>query len=39
MNYLYAAYVVTWVIHIVYLGILFRGIAKLRREADDLERR
>jgi hypothetical protein len=39
MKYLYAAYIVTWVIHIIYLGILFSGIAKLRREAEDLEQR
>lgn len=39
MSYLYAAYIATWVIHIVYLAILISGIGKLRREADELERR
>lgn len=38
MNYLYAAYIATWVIHIAYLVILLRGISKLRREAAELER-
>ncbi len=37
MNYLYAAYVATWVIHLTYLGILVRGVARLRAEAADLE--
>jgi len=39
MKYMYAAYIVTWVIHIIYLGILAGGINKLRRDAADLERR
>jgi hypothetical protein len=38
MNYTYAAYIVTWAIHIIYLGILVGGIRKLHREADDLQR-
>ncbi len=38
MNYMYAAFFATWAIHIVYLVILFRGIARLRAEAKDLER-
>ena len=39
MNYVYAAYIVTWGIHIVYLGILVAGIRHLHREADELERK
>jgi len=38
MNYLYAAYLATWAIHIAYLVFLVSGIRKLRREADELER-
>jgi len=38
MNYLYAAYGATWVIHIVYLVILTRGYARLREEIKDLEK-
>jgi len=36
--HLYAAYLVTWVIHIAYLLILTRKAAKLRRDADELKR-
>ena len=39
MSYLHAAIYATWAIHIVYLFILIGGIRKLRREADELERR
>jgi hypothetical protein len=39
MSYLHAAIYATWAIHIVYLFILISGIRKLRREADELERR
>ena len=38
MNHLYAAYIATWAIHITYLVILVRGIARLRAEAAELER-
>jgi len=37
MNYLYAAYIATWAIHITYLAILLRGIARLRAEAAELD--
>ncbi len=36
MNFLYAAYTATWVIHIVYLGILVRRYQRLRREIETL---
>ena len=39
MSYLHAAIYATWAIHIVYLVILIGGIRKLRREAEELERR
>ena len=38
MNYLYAAYIATWAIHIGYIVFLVRGIAQLRAEAAALER-
>ena len=38
MKYMYAAFFATWLIHIVYLIILFSGIARLRAEAKELER-
>ena len=38
MHYLYAAYVATWVIHGVYLAILTRKYAKLRREMEGLKK-
>jgi hypothetical protein len=37
MKFLYAAYVVTWVIHIVYLTFLTRGFARVRQEAAELK--
>jgi hypothetical protein len=37
MKFLYAAYMATWAIHITYLAILLRGIARLRAEANDGE--
>jgi hypothetical protein len=39
MNFLYLAYTVTWVIHIVYLGILLRRYSQLRKDADDLNKK
>jgi len=38
MNYLYAAYTVTWVIHITYLATLVRRYNKLKREIAELKR-
>lgn len=38
LQFLYAAYVVTWVVHIAYLGYLARKAARLRREVEDLKR-
>jgi hypothetical protein len=39
MNFLYAAYTATWIIHITYLGILMRRYKRLRSEIDQLERK
>ena len=36
MNYLYAAYIATWMIHGTYLVILLRKSARLRREMESL---
>lgn len=38
MKYLYAAYIVTWAVHIVYIVILVRGFRKVQEEVKDLER-
>jgi hypothetical protein len=39
MNYLYAAYVATWAIHIAYLGTLLRRYTRLRSEIEEFKRR
>jgi CcmD family protein len=36
MNFLYAAYTATWVIHITYLVILVRRYQRLQREIETL---
>jgi CcmD family protein len=38
MNFLYAAYGATWVIHIVYLGSLVRRYLRVRKEVEELKR-
>jgi len=38
MKFLYAAYAVTWLVHIVYLVILTRGYQRVRDEAEELSR-
>jgi len=35
MKFMYAAYIATWVVHIVYLGILTRGYRRLRAEVEE----
>ncbi|HTR25625.1 MAG TPA: CcmD family protein [Terriglobales bacterium] len=37
--YLFSAYAVTWVIHIVYLTTIVRRYSRLKREVDDLNRK
>jgi len=39
MNYLYAAYAATWIIHIAYLGLLARRYARLRQEIEELKKK
>jgi hypothetical protein len=36
INFLYAAYTATWVIHITYLGVLVRRYQRLRGEIEEL---
>jgi len=38
MSYLYAAYIVTWLIHLGYIGTLVQRYSRLRREMQELER-
>ena len=38
MTYLYAAYIITWVIHLGYIGTLVRRSRQLRQEMEDLKR-
>ena len=37
MNFLYAAYTATWIIHIAYLGILVRRYQRLWNEIEELK--
>jgi len=39
MNYLYIAYTVTWLIHIVYVGSLFLRYSRLKQEMDELNKK
>jgi CcmD family protein len=39
MNYLYAAYIATWAIHIGYLGTLLRRYTRLRNEIEEFKTR
>jgi CcmD family protein len=36
--YLFAAYAVTWIIHIVYLTTIVSRYARLKREVDELKK-
>jgi hypothetical protein len=38
MKWVYAAYAVTWAVHIVYIVILTRGYQRVRRDIEDLNR-
>ncbi|MGE0405213.1 MAG: CcmD family protein [Candidatus Korobacteraceae bacterium] len=38
MNYLYAAYAATWIIHIGYLLYLTRAFQKVKEEIEELNR-
>jgi CcmD family protein len=39
MNFLYAAYAATWIIHISYLAILVRRYSRLKKDMEELERK
>jgi CcmD family protein len=39
MNFLYAAYAATWVIHLTYLGTLLRRYLRLRKEVEEVKRK
>jgi CcmD family protein len=39
MSYLYAAYILTWAIHLAYIGTLVRRHTRLRKELHDLSRK
>ena len=39
MNFLYAAYTATWLIHVTYLVTLVRRYQRVRKEIDELERK
>ncbi|MGA2359302.1 MAG: CcmD family protein [Terriglobia bacterium] len=36
--YLFAAYTVTWIIHIAYLGTIVRRYSHLKREIEELKK-
>jgi hypothetical protein len=38
MNWVYAAYAATWIIHISYLVILTRGYQKAKQDIEELNR-
>jgi CcmD family protein len=38
MNFLYAAYTATWIIHITYLATLVRRYKRLRKEIEELKK-
>ena len=38
MNFLYAAYAATWIIHIAYLGTLVRRYSRLKKEIGELKK-
>jgi CcmD family protein len=39
MNYLFAAYIATWAVHIAYLGSLLRRYIRLRNEIGEFKGR
>jgi hypothetical protein len=38
MNFLYAAYISTWIIHLSYVGILLRRYLRLKHEFEELKK-
>jgi CcmD family protein len=39
MNFLYAAYAATWVIHLVYVSTLVSRYLRVRRDIEDLKKK
>ncbi len=39
MNFLYAAYTATWIIHIAYVGMLVRRYQRVSREIQELKKK
>jgi CcmD family protein len=39
MNYLYAAYAATWLIHVTYLTTVFRRYSRLKKEVEELAKK
>lgn len=39
LYFLYAAYIVTWMVHLAYLAVLGRKAARVRREVEELQRK
>jgi len=37
-GFLYAAYIATWLIHGLYIGVLARGYSRLRQQLKDLNK-
>ena len=37
-GYLFAAYAITWIIHIAYLGTIVAGYSRLKREIEELRK-
>jgi CcmD family protein len=38
MNFLYAAYAATWIIHVAYLVTLVRRYSRVKREIEELKK-
>jgi len=38
IKYMWAAYIVTWLVHLGYLGFLTSKASKIRKEAEELRR-
>jgi hypothetical protein len=39
IKFLYAAYIVTWLIHVLYIGTIVRRFSRLRREMKEFKRK
>jgi hypothetical protein len=39
IKFLYAAYIVTWLIHVLYIGTIVHRFSRLRREMKEFKRK